>query len=330
MSSNSRLPSPVSHRGSRRIGLPAKLLLAAISMVATALALEIGARVLNLSTGFFLLARGGNCLQRSGTLSMEFRPHCIGELHFTPVGTNALGFRGPELRDGPLRILALGDSCTWGWRVGQNESYPAVLQQVLDQQYGDGRYQVINAGVPGYTSYQTLVALQEKGLPLKPDIVIIAVGFNDLFKTGDVERQIASERRFMPLLKLDDLLLDTSRMYRWVRWQAAAATNEQAVRVTPEGYQRNMRAMVEMARAQGAHVLLLSFWHPLTNDQPYRLAMISAAESEKAPLVTYDGPLIDVVHPTPEGYAILVRAIVDALRAEGWLPIPSPARERAG
>jgi lysophospholipase L1-like esterase len=316
---------------SRRVGLPAKLLLAAISMVATALALELAARVLNLSTGFFLLPDGTNCLQRSATLSMEFRPHCIGELHFTPVATNALGFRGPELRDGPVRILAIGDSCTWGWRVGQNESYPAVLQQVLDQQYGEGRYQVINAGVPGYTSYQTLVALGEKGLPLKPEIVIIGVGFNDLFKTGDVERQIASERRYMPLLKLDDFLLDRSRIYRWVRWQAAAAaSSERAVRVTPEGYMRNMRAMVEMARAQGAHVLLLSFWHLSPNDEPHRQALLSAAEVEAAPLVSYGGPLIDVVHPTAEGYGALVKMIVDALRAQGWLPIPSPARERAG
>ena len=304
----------------RRIGLAAKLLLAAVSVVGAALALEWGARALNLQTGSLLPARGGNCLQRSPSLSVEFRPSCVGELHFTHFLTNALGFRGPKLRDdGSVRILAVGDSGTWGWNVGQAESYPAVLQQFLDQRYGDGRYQVLNAGVPGYTSYQTLVALRDKGLPLQPAIVIIGVGFHDISKSGEIEQQIASERRLMPLLKLDDFLLDWSRLYHWARWQAAGGDKPNGpVRVTPEGYMHNVRAMVALARAQGAHVLLLSFWQPSTTHQDYRQALMSAADAEQVPLITYDGPLIDIVHPTAEGYRILVQAIIDVLHAERW------------
>ena len=304
----------------KRLGLAAKLLLAAVSMAGTVFALEWGARSLNLYTGFFLVPGGGNCLQRSGSLSMEFRPSCIGEMHETHFATNALGFRGPELRDNATRILAIGDSCTWGWHVGQDESYPTALQRLLDQQDGAGRYQVLNAGVPGYTSYQVLVALREKGLPLQPSIVILAVGFNDLFTAGEVEHQIANERRLMPVLKLDDLLLVHSTLYRWARWNASGGNKPTgAVRVTPEGYARNLRAMVELARAQGAHVLLLNFWHPLTKDAAYRDALIDAAAALQAPLVTYDGPLIDVVHPTAEGYRLLAAEIDKTLRAEGWV-----------
>lgn len=315
------MPTSPMSRAARRVGLAGKLLLALASMVGTALALEGGARWLNLDTGFFLVPGGANCLQRSRTLSVEFRPHCIGELKDTHFGTNALGYRGTELRDdGSVRILAVGDSCTWGWRVGEDETYPAVLQQRLDQRYGVGRFQVLNAGVPGYTSYQVLNALREKGLPLRPAIVLIAAGFNDLFRTGDVEQQIASERRLFPLLRVDDVLLDNSRFYRWARWRMGGSGQAVgAVRVTPAGYARNVRDAVDAARSHGAHAMLVSFWFPLTADQDYRLALIDAAQTVQAPLVTYDGPLIDLVHPTPEGYRLLVDDLVTALQTEGWL-----------
>jgi lysophospholipase L1-like esterase len=305
----------------RRVGWLAKGILAAVSLVGTVLVLEQGARWLNLNTGFFLLPDDSNCLQRTGSLSMEFRPRCVGALAETHVSTNALGFRSPELRDdGSVRILAIGDSCTWGWHVGQDESYPAVLQRLLDQRAGAGRYQVINAGVPGYTSYQTLVALRDKGLPLHPAIVIIGAGFNDIYTSGDVEQQIAHERRWMPLLRLDDFLLDWSRLYRWARWQAAGGAKPTgAVRVTPEGYMRNIGTMVDLVRAHGAHPLLLSFWAPQTINQDYRQALILAADVAQVPLITYDGPLIDVVHPTVEGHRLLAGMIDDTMRAQGWV-----------
>ncbi len=307
-------------------GLAGNLLRAAVGLVATVAALEGGARALKLSTGFFLLPLDGTCLQRSGLLSMEHLPSCIGRLADTWFGTNGLGFRGPELRDdGSVRILALGDSCTWGWHVSEVQTYPARLQQSLDQRYGDGRYQVINAGVPGYTSYQTLVALREKGLPLEPGIVIIGVGFNDLYRTGEVEHQIARERRLMPLLKTDDFLLKWSRLYRWMRWKASGGKEPSlAVRVTPERYASNLRKMVQLARAHGAHVLLVSYWPRFDLNQDYRAVWLSAAAAENAPQITYEGPRIDVVHPTAYGYRMLAREIIAVMDAQGWVSTGRP------
>ena len=301
--------------------MAAKLLLAAVSMVGTVYTLEWGARWLNLYTGFFLLPTVENCLRRSSSLSMDFRPHCTGEMEHTPMVTNALGMRGPELReDGSRRILAIGDSCTWGWQVGQDESYPADLQRLLDQQDGGERYQVLNAGVPGYTSYQTLVTLREKGLPLKPAIVIIGVGFNDLFNTGDVVEQIATERRLMPLLKMDDLLLSISTLYRWARWNASGGNQPHgAVRVTAPDYAENLRQMVDLSRGQGAHVLLLSFWNPRDPHSEYPRVPIDTAAGLQVPLIAYHGPVLDAVHPTRDGYRALAAEIAARLQSEGWV-----------
>jgi hypothetical protein len=42
----------------------------------------------------------------------------------------------------------LGDSVTFGYGVDQTQSFPAELERLLNQ---SGKYEVINAGVPGYS-----------------------------------------------------------------------------------------------------------------------------------------------------------------------------------
>jgi len=53
------------------------------------------------------------------------------------------------------KILLLGDSCTFGARVMDKDTFGEVLEQTLPNT------SVINLGVPGYTSFQGLQALRE-------------------------------------------------------------------------------------------------------------------------------------------------------------------------
>ena len=54
----------------------------------------------------------------------------LAQTHFH---TNGLGLRGAEIcDDASIRVLAIGDSCTSGWRVADDESYPARLQPVTE------------------------------------------------------------------------------------------------------------------------------------------------------------------------------------------------------
>jgi lysophospholipase L1-like esterase len=294
------------------------LTLAVASAVLLAGALEAGARVLGLTSGFFLIPTPENCLRRDGLLGLSFRPNCEGSLGGTDFRTNSLGYRGPELRKGRERILSIGDSCTWGWKVGQSESYPAVLQRLLDEGAGE-KYDVINAGVPGHTSYQGLLQLRERGLALDPAVVIINYGFNDPFPTGDVERQLRWERVFLPLLRLDDLLLRKSHLWSWARWKEEMKAQEQRdPRVTAEGYRDNVDAMVDVAREHGARVLLLSLWGEYQTG-PYRQALYDVARAKNVPMVQYAGPKLDIVHPTAQGYDAFATKILLRLVYEGYL-----------
>jgi len=55
----------------------------------------------------------------------------------------------PDRSDLP-KIVAFGDSLTAGFGIGQDEAYPAVLQELLDA--AGYHFEVINAGVSGDTS----------------------------------------------------------------------------------------------------------------------------------------------------------------------------------
>jgi acyl-CoA thioesterase-1 len=79
-------------------------------------------------------------------------------------------------------IVAMGDSLTEGLGVSESEAYPALLEQKLQ---ADGyTYQVINAGVSGETSTGALARVGWI-LNLKPDIVILETGGNDGLRAID-------------------------------------------------------------------------------------------------------------------------------------------------
>ncbi len=73
-------------------------------------------------------------------------------------------------------ILAIGESTTAGYGVEPDLSYPAQLQKELDAR--GYHYRVANHGVSGSTTFNALTRL-DRGLSLKPKVVIIALGGND-------------------------------------------------------------------------------------------------------------------------------------------------------
>ena len=81
-------------------------------------------------------------------------------------------------------IVAVGDSLTEGLGVGEEFSYPALLEKKLQSE--GYHYRVINAGVSGETSSGTLARINWI-LKLKPDIVILVIGANDGFRGIDPE-----------------------------------------------------------------------------------------------------------------------------------------------
>jgi lysophospholipase L1-like esterase len=98
------------------------------------------------------------------------------------VSINREGLRGPEIglkTRGTLRVLALGDSFTFGVGAQQRETYPARLQEILRSR--GVRAEVLNAGVPGYGVPDEVAWFERWGRPLDPDLILVTVFIgNDL------------------------------------------------------------------------------------------------------------------------------------------------------
>lgn len=96
---------------------------------------------------------------------------------------NSYGFRGPEFvcerTPGRPRIIAIGESTTYCTGIADDDAtYPARLQVHLGA--GGVEAEVLNGGVPGFTSAEVLIRYLFKVQPLQPDLVIYYFTHNDV------------------------------------------------------------------------------------------------------------------------------------------------------
>ncbi|MBC8501284.1 MAG: SGNH/GDSL hydrolase family protein [DPANN group archaeon] len=116
-------------------------------------------------------------------LGHEHVPNKTSFLYGVEIKTNSLGLRAnkeykiPKPR-GIKRILILGDSITMGWGVEYNNTYPKVLETLLNKNTNQ-TYEVINTGVGNYNAINELATLK-KLLKLEPDMVILGFYINDI------------------------------------------------------------------------------------------------------------------------------------------------------
>ena len=97
---------------------------------------------------------------------------------------NSQGYRDehayvqPKPQD-TVRIIALGDSVVASPGVALAESFPQLLEQLIQQDSPNQQIEVINAGVDDYSTEQELLWLREKGVAFEPDLLIVHVYLND-------------------------------------------------------------------------------------------------------------------------------------------------------
>lgn len=111
----------------------------------------------------------------------------------------------PPKRSGTLRIIALGDSLTYGYGIAEQDTYPKVLETLLNDTF---RVEVLNLGVSGAQSEDIYRTLQRKVPVLRPDLVIYGVCLNDFLPSGVGEYH--SNRAFqVPIPHKDHFIKNT-------------------------------------------------------------------------------------------------------------------------
>jgi lysophospholipase L1-like esterase len=143
------------------------------------------------------------------------RPGQTAFTHDHPVQTNSLGLRdrevGPNPTAGTLRVLALGDSQTFGNGLSLSDTWPKQLERRL-QQVHNVRWEVINAGIPGTDTWQHEILLARLLKATNPHVVVLALYVNDVVPRHDPRRGSAAgqtntwNKRLLYLLKRSALV----------------------------------------------------------------------------------------------------------------------------
>lgn len=175
------------------------------------------------------------------------------------------------------KIVAFGDSLTEGLGLPAGETYPAVLQKMLD---ADGyRYEVVNAGVSGETSAGGLRRL-DWTLMGNVRFLILELGANDLLRGQPVKEMKNNLAQIIERAKSRNIEVLLAGMY--------APTNAGA------DYQREVHdAFQQLARE---HKLTLI---------PFFLDRVAGIEA----LNQQDG-----IHPNAQGARIVAETVYKSLR----------------
>jgi hypothetical protein len=117
-------------------------------------------------------------------------------LQGVPVSTNSRGMRGSREFDMPrpasvVRVVALGDSFTFGEGVPDDATWPAQLEAGLPGT------EVANLGERAYAHDQMYFALSDDGMPLEPDAVILGFYPNDQWR-DELTFYCSDKPRFSP------------------------------------------------------------------------------------------------------------------------------------
>ncbi len=283
---------------------------------------------------------------------------------FTGLSTNAQHLRSdrPLLakQAGAIRIVCLGDSVTFGYRVPTvwperpNDydrtalPFPMLLEKELQAANPNRQIEVVTMAVPGYTSHQGLAWLQRDIDRLKPDLLTISFGWNDA-SFSDVPDSEAIKTNWRAVMVR--WLLDHSQAFahatQWLRARQppGARVGRPAPRVAQQDYLNNMVVMAQLGREKHAAVVILAapYRDRVTNPteaatmQGYRDGLRSVSNQNSIPFLELraltpegfpanQGLFGELIHPNHMGHRLLTSELLKLLaqnRALGDLNIPT-------
>ncbi len=204
----------------------------------------------------------------------------------------------------------MGDSCTAGWEVSNDQTFCHVLKELLEMSLLI-TVETINAGVPGYSSFQGLHHLEKRIFSLDPDVIVLSYAWNDhtfaihMHETLDVfmdENFFGQPDKDLPgptwASKIHSSL-SRLRSYKMMDFFASKIRkkksedmkepqevlvdlNHMPVRVSVEDYKANFRKMINLSRQKGITPVLMN--------QPSQPIRSGSAFTELAKSLNYKAP----------------------------------------
>lgn len=267
---------------------------------------------------------------------------------FTPVSTNSEGLRHEgDIRrkePGTLRVVCLGDSVTFGYRVpvvwaerpnDYNRDwlpYPQLLERALRAANPDKKIEVIALAVPGYTSYQGLLWLRRDIEWLEPDVVTACFGWNDVGLRSQTDRELMPADfwhvAYRTVVSHSQAL---SHFTLWMQRRRAAPAKPTVAtpRVPQNEFAANMIEIARLAESHNARAVIVGtvYRDAVTNPgeaaqvKAHRDTLRAAANSSGVPyleireLTEANYPATqnlfgELIHPNNEGHRLMALSLL--------------------
>ncbi len=275
---------------------------------------------------------------------------------YTTFSTNSQHLRHPvdvkAKKPGTLRIVCLGDSVTFGYRVPvawkenpmkfnrKHLPYPRLLEQRINGEMPDKNAEVIAMAVPGYSSLQGLAWLKREIEWLQPDIVTVSYGWNDTdYRRLSDKVSLPMERSKVIMRWLSAQSQAVIYASRWLREtldatgsKSSAPPAELVSRVSSGDYVNNMLEIARVAKEHGAEPVIVAQVYQNAESNPRqaetitgnRIRLAKAAEAAGIPFLNIeelteaahpDNKHLfgELIHPNNLGHKLLADALYDFL-----------------
>jgi lysophospholipase L1-like esterase len=268
----------------------------------------------------------------------------------TLVSTNPQHLRYPRpvgpKAPGTFRIVCLGDSVTFGYRVPRvlprtpddyDRSwlpYPALLEAQLRAANPGRTIEVLPLAVPGYSSHQGRAWLARDIEALAPDVVTACFGWNDISRRARSDREAMASSTASVVAR--QALAHSQAVIHFGMWLRARHTapapptpGPRVMRVDREDYVANLLEIAAVAKAHQATPVFIGpvyrdrVSHPPEGDDiaGHRAALKAVAEREaiaylEVPELTEDASpgnrwlFEEHIHPNHQGHKLLAERLL--------------------
>ncbi len=276
------------------------------------------------------------------------------------IGENGLRGQPPELPRpaGRERVMVIGDSSFFGHGLRDDETIPARIGETLRARGVDA--DVVNAGIPGYSTVQSRILLDELGWSLEPTLVVVGSLWSDNnmdgFRDVDLLRTIAVYRdnplSRSALFRTTAAWIDRerggngARIITWTKDSSWPSLRQR--RVPLQDYAENLDAIARAAREHGAGIAFIApackglvdgtitfaGWDPYFDAQAavaawHGVPVVGVKAAMTASGQSPEGLFLDLMHPSAAGASIIATATVDALVGAGWPGARLEAKDEA-
>lgn len=277
---------------------------------------------------------------------------------FTVLSTNSQHLRADydfgTKQPGTIRIVCLGDSVTFGYRVpvvwpDKPTEYdpgwlpfPMLLEKHLRAANPGRTIEVVTMAVPGYTSHQGLAWLRRDIDRFKPDLLTVSFGWNDASFSDAPDREAINTKWYAVatrgLIEFSQAFAHATHWLRSLQEIRRGPGGRPTARVSQQEYLENMSGITELAQTRGAHVIVIAapYRDRVTNAPEaevmvrYRAALRSLMEQRGVPFLQVlelteeagavnQGWFGELIHPNHMGHRLLTSELLKLIAAKGSL-----------